>query len=190
MTHHTDRNFVLTQPMHFEGPNFDGKAGDVCIWRAPGQLVVYRSGSLVANFKLSLLSLLSLKSEAIFSTGQAPKGLDLTAGAPEGTQEPAPVDVRDAGAAAEEVTPATEEAAPADESVPETQAAEEAAPVAVDVVVPEAIPETPATEEAAPTEEEVVPEAPEETPAAEETEETAPTAEAEKKPKTRSRRAN
>ena len=76
MTQQTDRNFVLTQPLNFEGPNFDGKAGDVCIWRAPGQLVVYRSGSLVANFKLSLISLLALKSEAIFSTGQLPRSVD------------------------------------------------------------------------------------------------------------------
>ena len=125
-----NQNFVLTQPLHFESEGFVGNAGDVCVWRAPGQLVVYRSGTLVANFRMSYLSVQALKSEAIFSTGKTPKGIDLSAVPPlEAPEVTRTTTVVDAPVKAAKVAPAPVVLPPAPEVIPEVLAPAPETPV-------------------------------------------------------------
>lgn len=60
-------NFTLTHPIHFAAGNFDGKLGDLCVWREPGQLIVYRGGELLTHFPMSKVSLQGLSLDKLLN---------------------------------------------------------------------------------------------------------------------------
>jgi hypothetical protein len=80
-------NFILTADMHFDTADFGARSGDLCIWKDPGQLVIYRGGALVANFPFSRASMAAMKSSTIFHVDENTVAAKLNKGA----AKPAPV---------------------------------------------------------------------------------------------------